>query len=310
MISLDDIRAAAQRIKPYVRRTPLLAADQLKSPVTGGELALKLECLQVSGSFKARGAANRVMSLLPEQRAHGLVAASGGNHGLAVARCGHIASVPVTIFLPESVAAEKVVKMQAWGAKTVIGGADFDHCNALARDLAEKDNATYVHPFADPYVVAGQGTVALEIFEDRPETETVIIAAGGGGFVTGAGTAFKALNPNIKVVVVEPFGSPTLHDSATAGEVVTLPRITSAVPTMSCRRTDDALFAQARKVIDEYVLIEDAHMSEAAKWLWFEMGIAADPAGAAAVAALLSGAYKAQQGEKITVAVCGAGLPS
>lgn len=310
MISLDDIRAAAQRIKPYVRRTPLLAADQLKSPVTGGELALKLECLQVSGSFKARGAANRVMSLLPEQRAHGLVAASGGNHGLAVARCGHIAKVPVTIFLPESVAAEKVVKMQAWGAKTVIGGADFDHCNALARDLAEKDNATYVHPFADPYVVAGQGTVALEIFEDRPETETVIIAAGGGGFVTGAGTAFKALNPNIKVVVVEPFGSPTLHDSATAGEVVTLPRITSAIPTMSCRRTDDALFAQARKVIDEYVLIEDAHMSEAAKWLWFEMGIAADPAGAAAVAALLSGAYKAQQGEKITVAVCGAGLPS
>ncbi|PWL18520.1 serine/threonine dehydratase [Falsochrobactrum shanghaiense] len=310
MISLDDIRAAAQRIKPYVRRTPLLAADQLKSPVTGGELALKLECLQVSGSFKARGAANRVMSLSPEQRAHGLVAASGGNHGLAVARCGHIAKVPVTIFLPESVAAEKVVKMQAWGAKTVIGGADFDHCNALARDLAEKDNATYVHPFADPYVVAGQGTVALEIFEDRPETETVIIAAGGGGFVTGAGTAFKALNPNIKVVVVEPFGSPTLHDSATAGEVVTLPRITSAIPTMSCRRTDDALFAQARKVIDEYVLIEDAHMSEAAKWLWFEMGIAADPAGAAAVAALLSGAYKAQQGEKITVAVCGAGLPS
>ncbi|MBV2143543.1 pyridoxal-phosphate dependent enzyme [Falsochrobactrum sp. TDYN1] len=309
MISLDDVRAAAQRIAPYVRRTPLLAADQIKSSITKGELSLKLECLQVSGSFKARGAANRVMSLPSEQRARGLVAASGGNHGLAVARCGHIAKVPVTIFLPESVAPEKVVKMQAWGANTVVGGDDFDHCNALAHVMAEKEKATYVHPFADPFVVAGQGTVALEIFEDRPETETVIIAAGGGGFVTGAGTAIKALNPNVKVVVVEPYGSPTLYNSAAAGEVVTLPRITSAIPTMSCRRTDEALFAQFRTVVDEYVLIEDAHMAEAAQWLWFEMGIAADPAGAAAVAALLSGAYKADRGEKITVAVCGAGLP-
>lgn len=310
MISLDDIQAAAQRIKPYVRRTPLFAADQIKSPITRGLLSLKLECLQVSGSFKARGAANCVMSLSADVRARGLVAASGGNHGLAVARCGFIAKVPATIFLPQSVAAEKVAKMQAWGAKTVIGGADFDHCNALAHDLANKDRATYVHPFADPLVVAGQGTVSLEILEDRPETETVIIAAGGGGFVTGAGTAIKALNSNIKVVVVEPYGSPTLHDSAAAGEVVTLREIKSAIPTMSCRRTDEKLFAQLSKVVDEYVLIEDDHMAQAAKWLWFEMGIAADPAGAAAVAAILSGAYKPQAGEKITVTVCGAGLPS
>ncbi|EBY7415822.1 pyridoxal-phosphate dependent enzyme, partial [Salmonella enterica subsp. enterica serovar Alachua] len=158
--------------------------------------------------------------------------------------------------------------------------------------------------------VAGQGTVALEILEDRPDTETVIIAAGGGGFVTGAGTALKALKPAIKVVVVEPYGSPTLHDSALAGEVITLPEIKSAIPTMSCRRTDDRLFAQLSKVVDEYVLIEDLHMAQAAQWLWFEMGIAADPAGAAAVGALLSGAYIPRAEEKITLAVCGAGLPA
>ncbi|QWK79627.1 threonine ammonia-lyase [Ochrobactrum sp. BTU1] len=310
MISLDDIQAAAQRIKPYVRRTPLIASNHIKSPITRGELSLKLECLQVSGSFKARGAANRVMSLAPDVRAQGLVAASGGNHGLAVARCGFIAKVPATIFLPESVAAEKVAKMQAWGASTVIGGADFDHCNQLALEFAENNKATYVHPFADPFVVAGQGTIALEILEDRPDTETVIIAAGGGGFVTGAGTALKALRPAIKVVVVEPFGSPTLHDSALAGEVITLPEIKSAIPTMSCRRTDDRLFAQLSKVVDEYVLIEDDHMAQAAQWLWFEMGIAADPAGAAAVAAILSGAYIPRAEEKITVTVCGAGLPA
>lgn len=309
MISLDDIRAAADRIAPYIRRTPLIPADQIKSSITSADLYLKLECLQVSGSFKGRGAANRVLSLPEEKRAHGLVAASGGNHGLAVARCGHILNLPVTIFLPRSVAPEKLAKMQAWGAKTVVEGDDFDHCNLLAHKLAEASGATYVHPFADPFVVAGQGTVALEIFADRPETETVIIAAGGGGFVTGAGTAFKALNPNIKLVTVEPYGSPTLYNSAKAGEVVSLPAITSAVPTMSCRRTDDTLFVQTSKVVDEYVLIEDEHMTQAAQWLWFEMGIAADPAGAAAIAALLSGAYKAEAGEKISVAVCGAGLP-
>ena len=310
MISLDDIRAAAERIKPLVRRTPLVAADQIKTPITQAQVHLKLECLQVSGSFKARGAANRLMSLDAEARAKGLVAASGGNHGLAVARCGHVAGVPVTIFLPNSVAPEKVAKMQAWGARTVVGGDDFDHCNVLARAMAERGEATYIHPFADPFVVAGQGTVALEILEDRPDTETVIIAAGGGGFIAGAGTAIKALNPAIRVIGVEPVGSPTLYDSLKAGGVVTLPKIHSKIPTMSCRQTDDALFAQIQKVVDDVVLIQDADMERAAAWLWFELGIAADPAGAAAIAALLSGAYVAKPGEKITLAVCGAGLPA
>jgi threonine dehydratase len=309
MISLDDVQAAAARIAPMVRRTPLLAADQLKQPITRADLALKLECLQVSGSFKARGAANRLMSLSPKERARGLVAASGGNHGLAVARCGFVAGVPATIFLPDSVAPEKVAKMQAWGARTHVGGASFDDCNRLALDLSAREGATYVHPFADPFVVAGQGTVALEMLGDRPGTDTVLIAIGGGGFVTGAGTAIKALDPAIRVVGVEPVGSPTLHRSLEAGQVVALPGITSAIPTMSCLRTDDRLFAQARQVIDEVVLIEDDDMTRAAAWLWFELGIAADPAGAAAVAALMSGAYQAAEGERITVPVCGAGLP-
>jgi len=310
MITLAEIQEAAQRIAPLVRRTPLVEASQLKSPFTKADLAFKLECLQVSGSFKARGAANRLMSLSPEARAKGLVAASGGNHGLAVARCGFVAKVPATIFLPNSVAPEKVAKMRAWGATAIVGGDDFDHCNQLAQAMADRGEATYVHPFADPFVVAGQGTVALEMLADRPETETVIIAAGGGGFITGAGTAIKALNPKIRVIGVEPVGSPTLHASLAAGEVVTLPKITSAIPTMSCRRTDPRIFAQVQKVVDEVVLIEDHHMTEAAAWLWFEMGIAADPAGAAAVAALLSGAYPAREGEKITLAICGAGLPA
>ncbi len=309
MISLDDVQAASRRIAPLIRRTPLVVADQIKQPITRAELALKLECLQVSGSFKARGAANRLMSLSPQERAKGLVAASGGNHGLAVSRCGFVAGIPATIFLPDSVAPEKVAKMREWGATTHVGGASFDACNERAVAFSDREGATYIHPFADPFVVAGQGTVALEILEDRPETQTVLIAIGGGGFATGAATAIKALNPTIRVVGVEPVGSPTLHGSLAAGRVVALPAVTSAVPTMSCLRTDDRLFEQARKVIDEVVLIEDDDMKRAASWLWFEMGIAADPAGAAAVAALMSGAYEAREGERVTVPVCGAGLP-
>lgn len=310
MISIEDVRAAAGRIRPLVRRTPLIPADQIKQPISPADLALKLECLQVSGSFKARGAANKLMSLSPEERAKGLVAASGGNHGLAVARCGFVAGVPATLFLPDTVAPEKVRKMQAWGATCHVGGEGFDDCNARALAMAERGEATYVHPFADPFVVAGQGTVALEMLEDRPQTETVLVAIGGGGFVTGVGTAIKALDSGIRVVGVEPFGSPTLHDSLKAGEVVALPEVTSRIPTMSCRRTDDRLFAQARGVVDEIVLIEDADMSRAAEWLWFELGIAADPAGAAAVAALMTGAYQAREGEKVTLTICGAGLPA
>lgn len=309
MIDIDNIKEAAIRIAPLVRRTPMVKADQIKAPFTDADLWWKLECLQVSGSFKARGAANRLMSLTPEERARGFVAASGGNHGLAVARCGSVAGVPATIFLPDSVAPEKVAKMRAWGATAIVGGADFDHCNQLAQAMAARGEATYVHPFADPFVVAGQGTVALEMLADRPETETVIIAAGGGGFIAGAGTAIKAINPAIRVIGVEPFGSPTLHASMAAGAVVTLPEITSAIPTMSCRRTDDRLFAQIQQVVDDIVLINDEHMAEAARWLWFEMGIAADPAGAAAVAAMMSGAYRPRAGEKVSVTICGAGLP-
>ncbi len=309
MIELDDVKAAANRIRPLIRRTPQIRTDQLRQPVTSADLVLKLECHQVSGSFKARGAANRLMSLSPEKRIRGLVAASGGNHGLAVARCGHVAGTLATLFLPDSVSPEKVEKARLWGADCHVGGADFDECSAAARAFAEHSGGTYIHPFSDPDVVAGQGTVALEMLEDRPDTETVIVAIGGGGFITGAGTVIKTLDPSIRVIGVEPVGSPTLHASLAAGKVVTLPEIQSAIPTMSCRRTDERIFDRIREVVDEVVLITDNDMVRAAQWLWFELGIAADPAGAAAVAALMSGAYQARDGERVTVAICGAGLP-
>jgi threonine dehydratase len=310
VIGLDDIRAAAVRIRPLVRRTPLLEGTHARRPVTDARLLLKPECLQPSGSFKVRGASNKLLSLTPEELARGLVAASGGNHGLAVARSAFVAGVRATLFLPENVSPEKAAKIREWGATTIVAGASFDEANAGALAFAQTRDATYLHSFADPLIVAGQGTVGLEILEDAPETDIVVVAIGGGGFITGTGVALKALKPSIRVVGVEPVGSPTLHASLKAGKVIGLDEITTRVPTMACRRTDEALFEQARRVVDEVVLVEDAQMEEAARWLWFEFGLAADPSGAAAIAALATGRVRPAQGQTVSVPVCGAGLPA
>ena len=303
MIDLDDIRAAARRIDGHVRRPPLMPASQFRDPICRGELHLKLECLQPSGSFKARGAASKLFASDPK-------AVERGNHGLAVARSAHLKGVPAHIFLPENVQAEKVDKMRRWGAKAVIAGSNYDEANAGAIAHAEKTGALYFHSFADPLIVAGQGTVGVEIFEDLESVDTVVIAVGGGGFITGAATALKALKPTIRIIGVEPVGSPTLHDSLRAGHVVTLDDITTRVPTMACRRTDDALFAQTRQVVDEVVLVEDQAMADAANQLWFEYGIAADLSGAAAIAALAIGKIRTENSEVVCAPICGAGLPS
>lgn len=309
MIELKDIRSAHERIRPFIRRTPLLAATGLRRPVTDGDLHLKLECLQPSGSFKARGATNKLLSLSTEELSRGLVAASGGNHGLAVARSAHVAGIQATLFLPDNVAADKIAKIRDWGATAIVGGASYDEANAGARAFAEKEGATYFHSFADPLIVAGQGTVGLEILEDAPEVDVVVIAVGGGGFITGAGVALKALKPSVRVIGVEPVGSPTLHASLVAGEVVSLEQITTTVPTMACKRTDDALFDLSRTVIDEVVLVSDAEMQAAASWLWFECGLAADLSGAAAIAALATGKVSVGKGQTVVAPVCGAGRP-
>ncbi|WP_159711178.1 pyridoxal-phosphate dependent enzyme, partial [Geminicoccus flavidas] len=166
---------------------------------------------------------------------------------------------------------------------------------------------TYFHPFADRDVVAGQGTVALEVLEEHPDTNVFLIAIGGGGLIAGMSTVIRALKPDARIIGIEPTGSPTLHASLAAGEAVTLPKVTTTIPTMGCGRTSDPIYEIAAKNIDEIVLLEDEQMVEAAKWLWFEFGLSADASGAAAAAALRTGAVKVDKGDKVCVLVCGSG---
>jgi threonine dehydratase len=307
MIDVGDVEAAAKRIAGHIRRTPLVRADQCADPATDAELWLKLESLQPTGSFKARGAINKLMTTPPERLANGIVTASGGNHGLAVARAARLAGVPATVFAPTSVSVEKVAKMRKWGAEVRVGGALWDEANRDALAYAQRADAIYFHPFADAQVIAGQGTIGLEIMEQLPEVETILVAIGGGGLIAGLATAVKARMPHVRIVGIEPVGSPTLHACVAAGQVVRLPEVTSRVATMACGMTEQANFEIVRRTVDDIVLVKDSDMLEAARWLWFEFGIAADLSGAASVAALRAGRVRAKPGERVCGLVCGAG---
>ena len=307
MLSLDDVRAAERRIAGKIRRTPLIAAGPAKRPLAGAEVSFKLECLQVTGSFKARGAISKLGTLSPAEIACGLVTASGGNHGLAIAYAGWLTGRPATIFVPENVSPAKAAKIRDWGADLKIVGKVWDESNRAAQDHVAATGATYVHPFADAAVMAGQGTIALELFEDEPELDLLVVAIGGGGLISGIGIAAKALNPALRIIGVEPIGAPTLKASLDAGHVVELPAITTVVPTLAARKTEAVNFDIVRRNVERVVLVSDEEMEEAARWLWFENGLAVDLSGAAAVAALLSGRIETTPGQKVCALVCGAG---
>ena len=309
MITLADVQAAHTRITPHIRLTPVMTLSEAREPLPlSADIVAKLELHQVTGSFKARGAMSRFTTMSPSEVARGIVAASGGNHGMAVARTCYLAGQQARIYVPSGVSPEKVISMEGWGAKVTIVGDEFAAADAAARNDASKTGATYFHPFADPMTVAGQGTIGLELIEQISEFDTILIAIGGGGLVVGVGTVIRALKPSVRIIGVEPEGSPTLKACLDSGRLVSLDTLSSKVPTMSCRQTDQQIFETAQEVLDDIILVRDDDMLDASRWLWREFGIAADLAGAASTAALRSGQGAFKGSQRICLLVCGAGL--
>ena len=307
-VTLAMVRDAERRIQGHVRVTPLLAAAPThdRGALSAG-LSLKLESLQVTGSFKARGASNKLLSLPKAAMERGVVTASGGNHGLAVAYAARSAGVPATIYLPGSAPADKIRRLQAWGAQVVVHGAVWDDSNAAALDQAARDGLAYVHPFADPLVIAGQGTVGTEILDAAPRLNTLLVAIGGGGLISGVALAARSINPAIRIIGVEPTGAPTLMRSLEAGRPVVLDGVDTKAGTLAPRSTDALNFCIIQHCVDRIVLVSDPEMQAAATWLWQEHGVAAELSGAAAVAAVLAGHYVPAAGELCCAVVCGAG---
>ena len=308
MISLSDIQAARGRIAPFTRRTPVMTALALRRPLdVMAEVVLKLELFQVTGSFKARGTMSRYLADRDAIPPAGIVTASGGNHGLAVARTAHAAGTRATIFVPSNVRPEKVGKMRGWNAEVRVVGNEWGIANDAALAFAAETGAVYFHPFSDPLVVAGQGTLGLEILDQVPDLDAVIVAIGGGGLIAGLSTAVKSVKPDVRIVGVEPEGSPTLAACLQAGRKIRLDAVTSRVATMSCRETDEGIFEIVRRNVDEIVLVSDDEMLEASRWLWSEFAIAADLSGAASIAALRRWPERFADMGKVCALVCGAG---
>jgi threonine dehydratase len=307
-VGLADVEAARQRIAPHVRRTPLMEARPTLTPaLADGSLYLKLECLQVTGSFKARGAVNMLLGLPPEVRKRGVVTASGGNHGLGVAYAGWLTGVPATIYLPTNTPPAKAHKLEQWGAHVIIEGAVWDDANRAALALADERGLTYVHPFADAAVIAGQGTIMLDILDELATLDVLVVAIGGGGLIGGMALTAKTLKPQVRVVGVEPVGAATLYESVRAGHLVELPAITTAANTLAPRMSASLNLGLVQRYVDEIVLVTDEAMREAAQWLWFEMGVAAELSGAATTAAVRTGQVAVGPGQCVCAVVSGAG---
>jgi threonine dehydratase len=306
MIGLAEIKNAAARIRSHVRRTPLWRLPNAAlGDVPPYDLFLKLELLQVTGSFKPRGAFNRVLSEPAVVR--GLVTSSGGNHGIAVAHVGKTLGLPVAIPLPASVAAEKLAAMRALGAEAEVVGPTFFESNAKAKQIAAERGFLYLHPFAEPAGIAGQGTIGMEILEDLPDADVVVIAVGGGGLLGGVAAALKEQRTGITVIGVEPVGADALTQSLAAGHPVTLDKIQTKAATLAPPMTEQINLELARRYVDSMVHVTDDEMESAAAWLWRHCFIAAELGGAASTAALLFGRLSIAPGARVVSIVCGGG---
>lgn len=310
-VTLDDVRAAAARIARYVWRTPLVESLALTRR-TGGVVALKCETWQRTRSFKVRGAFSRLTLLDAAERARGVVAASAGNHALGVALAARTLGVTATVVVPEAAPAAKAEAAWALGAEVVRRGGGYDAAEAYARELAAERGAVFVHPFSDPAVVAGQGTVGLELAADWPECDQVVVPVGGGGLACGIAAALLGLAgegatpKRARVVGVQSDASPAMAAAFRAGRVVPVP----VGPTLAdglAGQIDAASFELARRLLDDMVTVPEAAIAEAMAWCVTEERIVAEGAAAAAVAALLTGAVDAG-GRRTAVVLSGANV--
>lgn len=307
-VSPQTIEDTWHQIKGELRYTPLFHADHMaEAHVPDCQLFLKLELMQLTGSFKIRGVTAKIQYADKSIWSRGLFAASGGNHGRAVAYAGWQRGLKTTVYLPVTTAEEKIKMISHWGARIIVEGADLDEANELAAHHAAQENALFIHPFADEDVIKGQGTLGVELFEQLPQIDTVIMAVGGGGLISGVGTYLKAKNPLIRIIGVEPENCPTLYNSFKSGQVVSVADIQTRVGTLAIRRTSDLNFQLARACVDEIVLVSDQQMLDASQVLWREYGIAGELSGVASFAGLLSGLIKLSPGEKVCALICGVG---
>jgi threonine dehydratase len=300
-IDRDAIAATERLIRPYVRRTPTIAVDAADFGLAPAPLVFKLEFLQHTGSFKPRGAFANLLTR--KASAAGVVAASGGNHGVAVAFAAMRLGIKAVIFVPKITSAAKLDRIRSYGAELVVTGELYAEALSASEARVAETGALAVHAYDQPETLLGQGSVGLELEADRPEIDTLLVAVGGGGLIGGITAWYQG---RIRFVAVEPKAAPTLHDALKAGRPVDAPAGGIAADSLAPRQVGQLMFPIAQKHVAAAVLVTDDAIRDAQRRLWDVLRVAAEPGGAAALAALLSGRYRPAKDERVAVLLCGA----
>jgi threonine dehydratase len=304
VVTLQDIQAAAAAIKGHVERTPLRYSRTL-SEITGAKIWIKFENLQFTAAFKERGALNKLLSLTNSEKAAGVIAMSAGNHAQGVAYHANRLGIPSTIVMPKGTPFVKIEHTRNFGARVIIHGDTLDDANAHARELEQREGLTFVHPFDDPHVIAGQGTIGLEIMEDLDDFDVMPIPVGGGGLIAGIATAVKALRPAVSILGVEPTMYPSLS-AELRGEDAKVGGATIAEG-IAVKKVGRLTAEICRRLVDEVLLVEEDHLERAITLFATVEKTVAEGAGAAGLAALLAHPEKFR-GRKVVLVLCGGNI--
>ncbi|MGP1580873.1 MAG: threonine ammonia-lyase [Wolinella sp.] len=307
MIPLSKFIEAHERVKRVIQKTKLAYAPRL-SEISGANIYLKKENLQHTGAYKLRGAYNKISSLASKERAEGVIAASAGNHAQGVAYSAREFGIRAVIVMPEATPLLKVSGVKRLGAEVILAGDNYDEAYAHAMKLAQSERLCFLHPFADDEVIAGQGTVALEIIEDKRDINTVVLPVGGGGLISGVAAVYKQMLPNVRIIGVTAKGAPAMHDSYHAREIVAVKGVKTIADGIAVRDVNPKNFEYILECVDEVVQVDDEEIANAILYLLENQKLVVEGAGAASVAALLHEKFPIHAGENIALVLSGGNI--
>jgi threonine dehydratase len=302
-LTLRDFQEARDRIAPHIKRTPLLSSRQL-SEATGFDIRLKAELFQRVGSYKIRGPLNKFALMPEEQKRRGVVCSSAGNHAQGVALAAKIHGIRAVVCMASNATPSKVAATKAYGAEVVLHGTIWDEANEKAKELVRTEGLTYVHPFDDEQLIAGQGTLGLEIVQDWTEVDAVVVPIGGGGLISGVSMVVKSYNPKIRVIGVESSDGPAMKNSVEAGKLETIDCRT-VIDGLRVRRVGEINFSVVQRFVDDIVALPDRDIFDAMIWVMERCKLVVEGAAAAPVAALLHGLVKLPAGSRVAVVLSG-----
>lgn len=304
-VTLQDIKEAKETIKDIVKKTDMLECASLSNK-TKANVFYKCENLQRTGSFKVRGACNKIANLTDKEKAKGVIASSAGNHAQGVALGAKMSGIKSTIVMPATAPLLKVSATKGYGAEVVLNGLVYDDAYAKAVEIQKETGATFLHPFNDKHVIAGQGTIGLEIFEQlNDKVDTILCPIGGGGLIAGVAVAAKALNPNVKVIGVQTANIPSMHESMKNGQVSSAFKSTTIADGIAVKTPGDMTFEIIKELVDEVVLVEEEEIAQGIVYLMENLKVVAEGSGAVTTAALLSGKYAPKENENVVCIISG-----